>query len=158
MATVLNTVVSHEKVTKDDVIDDPEQCLDIPDVKSLVKSVASAVQVALTQLDRLWTDVGVASGERDVVCREILNAVESSLRGKINDARETKAQVTLKIRLALRRIKAIYTQLGGSPPNTIAFLLALHHLYRAASWAASRDNEIEIFDKKIEGNLGPILS
>lgn len=112
MDTGLN---SHEKVIKDD---HPEQGIDIPDEKCLVKSVASAVQVALTQLDRLWTDVGVASGDRHVVCREIMHAVESSLRGKINDARETKAQVTLKIRLALRRIKAIYTQLGISPPNT----------------------------------------
>lgn len=84
----------------------------------MVKEISEAVQQCLTTLKGLWADVGVDPAGRESVCREIALDVDRALQAKISDARETKAQTALKIRLALRRMKAIYAQLGVAPPAT----------------------------------------
>jgi len=84
----------------------------------VVNDISDAVQQCLATLKGLWSDVGADPEERLRVCREIALDVDRALQAKISDARETKAQTALKIRLALRRMKAIYVQIGTAPPDT----------------------------------------
>ena len=84
----------------------------------VVSCVSRSVQDALHVLHGLWADVGVESAERLQVCREIALDVDRALQAKISDARESKAQTALKIRLTHRRIRDIYAQLGTQPPST----------------------------------------
>jgi hypothetical protein len=84
----------------------------------VMQGVSTAVQECLATLQGLWADVGCPGDERLATCKEIALEVERALQAKISDAREVKAQTALKVRLALRRIKAIYVQLGVETPKT----------------------------------------
>ena len=92
--------------------------LEMSGVDEVVSCMSRAVEDALHVLNGLWADVGMEPGERLQVCRSIMLDVDRALQAKINDARESKAQTVLKIRLTHRRMKAIYAQLGVAPPNT----------------------------------------
>ena len=92
-------------------IDQP--VLEMAGVDEVVSYMSRAVEDALHVLNGLWADVGMEPGERLQVCRSIMLDVDRALQAKINDARESKAQTVLKIRLTHRRMKAIYAQLGA---------------------------------------------
>jgi hypothetical protein len=97
-------------------IDQP--VLEMAGVDEVVSYMSRAVEDALHVLSGLWADVGMEPEERLQVCRSIILDVDRALQAKISDARESKAQTVLKIRLTHRRMKAIYAQLGIPPPNT----------------------------------------
>ncbi len=84
----------------------------------VVQSISAAVHEALVTLQGLWRDVGCSSDERLAVCKDIALDVDRALQAKISDVSEIRAQTALRVRLALRRIRAIYVQLGVEPPNT----------------------------------------
>ena len=78
----------------------------------VVQSISAAVHEALVTLQGLWRDVGCSSDERLAVCKDIALDVDRALQAKISDVSEIRAQTALRVRLALRRIRAIYVQLG----------------------------------------------
>ena len=83
----------------------------------IAEDLAQKARDHFISLESLWNEIGIAEDDRSAVQKEISNEFERILQAKVNEAKEEKATMNLKIRLLEVRLSSMKNQLGEQAQN-----------------------------------------